>query len=341
MAEFEGFEIKADAADFTRYAMQPDDKARFVDPGSMLKKMVTMGGDPNDLPGLRLPFDGIGRMVRFPPGQVTLWGGYTHHGKTKFLKQVMLEAMSMGEAVCIASMEESPEETLYDMACCALQWSHPSEDALDIFCTWASKKLWLYNQQRMISPDRLIGVANYAAVELGCKHFVTDSLMRLEIPGDDYEKQRVFGNAIGQHARAHGYHHHVVAHVRKGEERKLPNQYDIKGTGDLVNQADRVILVWRNKIKPAERGEDDIKSDAVIIVDKQRGRPDWLGKIGLDYDRRTCQFIRVENGNRDPRHFFPLTKEAFYKSEKARVQEERERLKRDAVMDDLLDESHG
>jgi twinkle protein len=312
MAGFEtkkvaAFEVKKDDIDFSRYMLLPEDPARIVptDTPGMLDELCDLSFGKKSKEGMRLPWPKYHDEVRFQPGKVSLWGGYTHHGKTHVLKQLMLSGIASGtERVCIASMEETPSEALFDIACMALQDRNPPRDALDVFLGWTQGKLFFFDWQALIEPGRILGVANYAATELKCTQFVADSLMRLDIEGDDYEAQRVFGNLMGLHARRSNLHLHLVAHVRKGDEAKIPNLYDTKGAGDLVNQVDKVFLTWRNKKPRADREKGkDIMADGVLVVDKQRGRPNWIGRIPTYYHYPSTQLVTGEAEG--PRSFIP------------------------------------
>lgn len=302
-----GFEVKKDDIDFSRYMLLPDDPGRIVSPDSpgMLEELCDMSFGKRATEGMRLPWPKWRENVRFQPGKVSLWGGYTHHGKTAILKQLMLSGIASGaQRVCIASMEETPSEALFDMACMALHSQNPDRDSLDVFLGWAQGKLYFFDWQSLIDPNRIIAVANYAAKELGCTQFVADSLMRLDIEGDDYEAQRVFGNLLGVHTRNSQLHYHLVAHVRKGDEGKIPNLYEVKGAGDLVNQVDKVFLTWRNKKPYSERVPNkDVMADGVLVVDKQRGRPNWIGKIGLHYHYASTQLLTSHT--EEPIRFIP------------------------------------
>lgn len=294
MAEFE---IKTDDIDFARYMMLADDPGRILstDSPGMLDAMCELSFGKKSSEGLRLPWEKMRDDVRFQPGKVSLWSGYTHHAKTHLLKQVMLHGIATGERVCIASLEETPDELLFDMACMAMHTRTPTRDESDVFLAWAKGKLYVYDWQALIEPNRIIGVMNYAARELRCTHFVADSLMRMDIEGDDYDQQRKFGNLLGLHARRSKVHAHLVAHVRKGDEDRIPNLYDVKGAGDLVNQVDKVFICWRNKKpKSARVPNKDVMADNVLLVDKQRGRPNWIGRIGLHYHYESTQLVPGE-----------------------------------------------
>jgi twinkle protein len=292
MAGFEGFEIADDDIDFTKYAMQPDDKTRFLRPRDVEQEIRDLSYGKLARSGLTLPWSRWHNNVRFPRGQVTIWGGFTHHGKTHMLKQLMCWAIKHNEPVAIASFEERPGVTLFHLCRIATQSRQPNEEEIDLFCHWARNNLWIYNQKRIVTPERIIGVMNYAARELGCYHFVIDSLMRLDIDLEDQERVKMFANALGLHAEQSNIHCHLVAHVMKGDQTKLPDLYAIKGPGYLCDQADRVILVWRNKVPKHERNPDKhYRTDAILNVDKQRGDPDWIGPIGLDYHHESTQLV--------------------------------------------------
>ena len=64
---------------------------------------------------------------------------------------------------------------------------------------------------------------------------------------------------------------HLVAHARKGQdESKAPRKMDVKGSGNIVNQADNVFSVWRNKPKEEADCPPETDPDAILYVDKQR-----------------------------------------------------------------------
>jgi twinkle protein len=291
MAGF-NFDISDDQVDFTTFAVQPDDLRRFVKPEDVVNEVCELSFGQQATTGLTLPWERHHDKVRFQRGKWTIWGGYTHHGKTHVLKQLMAYAMKCNEPVTIASFEETPAEILFDMCCIVTQQRNPDREAIEVFCKWAQRRLWIYDQKRLVTPERVIGVMNYAAQKLGVHHFVIDSLMRLDLNLEDQEATKVFGNMLGMHTELSNVHCHLVAHQRKGDETKLGNIYDIKGAAELIGQCDKSILVWRNKVPRNEREPGKhMRDDAVLIVDKQRGRPNWIGKIGLNYHFPSTQLI--------------------------------------------------
>lgn len=267
--------------------IHPEEKDRLLTPSDLEESVFDFMHKRADGEGFSLPWEKAANKVRFQPGKVTAWTGITHHGKTMLLKQLMQVAMKQGDRVAIASFEEDPTETMSDMVQQGAHCEKPTREYVKQWARWASQKLVLYDRQSMIKPEMLVGVANYCAATFGTTHFVIDSLMRLDLKGDDYDAQRQLFNLLGAAGKASRVHFHVVCHARKGNDEEKPlSIMDIKGSGDLINQADKIIQVWRNKNKAAPTDPDGL-----VIVHKQRGTPNWLGQIGVWHDAASRQFL--------------------------------------------------
>jgi hypothetical protein len=113
---------------------------------------------------------------------------------------------------------------------------------------------------------------------------------------DDYNQHREFVNLLMLHAKINQVHIHVVAHQRKrdGKNKDAPGDgEDIKGSGDIVNQMHKTAIMWRNRKPRHERegGAGGSDPDALLIIEKQRGRPNWVGPIRLWHDQQSGQFL--------------------------------------------------
>jgi twinkle protein len=277
--------------DWDQYALTDDDRARVVAPLTLVQRAHQVITGVGEFEGAPLPWAKVAGQVRLRKGKVSVWAGITHHGKTQMLKQVCLHLMALGETVCTASLEELPEVTFADMGQQALGVSASDMEWLDVFGGWCTGKLWLYDQQGMVSADRILALMAYAAKAKGCTHFVIDSLMRLGVASDDYEAQRIFFNRVTAHAKLLNIHVHVVCHMRKqGDESQVPNLFDVRGAAAITEQADNVFVVWRDK----REGRASHEPAALLVVEKQRGRPNWLGRIKLWHEPHTGQFIGHE-----------------------------------------------
>ena len=232
---------------------------------------------------LTLPWNEAHDSVRFLPGKTTIWSGPTFSGKTQFLRQLMLWALKGDQRVFFASLEEEPVEVYREFISTCAHRRDPSRQFIE-WCldTW-DQRLFVFDSTEMISPERLLGLAQFAAKKYGITHVVIDSLMRLSLRMDDYEGQRQMGNLISRVARLAGVHIHLVAHPRKTlNSRQSMDLYDIRGAQDIIAQADLVVTLER------KHGEDR-QCDAELTVWKQRGDINWIGTMRLHYDRPSRQ----------------------------------------------------
>lgn len=285
--------IRETPIEWGKYVLSEDDLQRFVDPTTLVSAISDVLHARGAREGVPLPWVGLESRVRFKPGKLSLWAGINFHGKTAMLKLLALHLVRAGQKVCIASLEESPEETMADM----VQFAVPdtdvreSDDWIDVVTGFVSGKLWLYNQTRMMDTQRVLALIAYAAREKGCTHFILDSLMRTGIAQDDYEGQRVFVNHLTNYGRQLGIHIHLVHHIVKVDESSVPGRDAIRGSGAITDQADHVFIVWRD----VKEVKDFDAPDGLLVVAKNRGlRPaNWIGKIQL-HMHSSGQFLRAK-----------------------------------------------
>lgn len=288
--------------DWDRYVLTEDDVQRFVDPSTLVARVSDVLHARGARAGIGLPWPDVAERVRIRRGKLALWAGINFHGKTAMLKQLALHMVSSGEKVCIASLEEEPEETLADMVRMALPNTDvcESDDWIDVVGGWLSGKLWLYNQTRMMDPQRILALMAYAAKEKGCTHFILDSLMRTGIAQDDYDGQRVFANQLDNYGRMLSMGVHLVHHIVKVDERQVPGRESIRGSGALVDNCSQTFIVWRDTNE--DKGFE--APDGLLIVAKNRGiRPaNWVGKLQM-FMHPSGQFLRTKYAK--PLQFIP------------------------------------
>jgi twinkle protein len=252
------------------------------------KREMLLGAESE--PGLMLPWQKTNGKVLLRPGKLSIWAGWSRHGKTQMLKQVMLHGVKESERILFASMEEEVTEVWKDMAQIACLTREPRLQDLDKFVEFITGKMWLYDQQGMVEPRRMLAVIRYAAKELKVTHVVIDSLMMLAVNRDDYDAQSRFVGELKATAKDTGAHVHLVAHMRKregkGGEDSPGSLHDVSGGHEIGSMADSVFIVWRD----LERA-DPAKSDVILKVDKQRGRVNWRGKIMLNSHEVSRQFV--------------------------------------------------
>ena len=242
----------------------------------------------------------------FRPGEVTLWAGSNGGGKSLITGQVALSLVQQGQTICIASFEMKPKRSVQRML---RQFSGQNLDqivgnraeklstVLDSFKTFASTKLWFFDQQGSTTAKMVLAMTRYCGTILGVQHVFIDSLMKCVAGEDDYNGQKAFVDQITALARDLNIHVHLVHHIRKsGTEEALPNKFDIKGTGSITDQVDNVLLVWRNKKKEHERSlgkdVDPLVPDCMLMCEKQRNgeSEDWFH---LFFHRDSQQFVEA------------------------------------------------
>lgn len=282
--------IRGEEIDWERW-LSPDDHTRIIPAEALAErgKAAMLLGDEAE-PGLTLPWEKTKSKVLIRPGKLCVWAGWSRHGKTQFIKQLMLHGISNDEKPLIASMEEEVLEVWKDMAWIACGERQPAVKEVDRFVSFVGGKLWLYDQQGQINPKRMIAVIRYAASELKITQAVVDSLMMLALDRDDYEAQARFVGELKTVAKDTGVTVHLIAHMRKrdgkGGDESPGTLHDISGGHEIGSKADYVFIVWRDVQR-----KDSTTPAAILKVEKQRGRVNWLGTVGLNFHERSRQFV--------------------------------------------------
>lgn len=300
--------IIKDDIDFRLWERESDAKRNVKGVGVWVDELIHRLRNPDRTPKVYLPWEKARDLFNFRPGEVTIWSGQNGHGKTGLVSQVMLSMLGQEQKVCVASFEMKPHTTLSLMARMyagtnpyspEYQQGDGTEALVAIyeeFKGWADGRLWLYDQQGTADSANVIGMARYAAKELGCTQICIDNLAKCVRDEDDFNGQKRFIDELTALARDNAIHVHIVHHTRKpANENHIPDKHDNKGSGSITDQVDNVMIIWRNKAK-----EDDVKAgkrtspklvepDAYLLCRKQRNGDDEP-TIGLWFDRDSKQF---------------------------------------------------
>lgn len=284
-----------DDINFELYMQSTEAAHKLIPAGAYAEEVADYLENGLQLTGARLPWRKTWGLIRFRPGEVTLWSGMNGHGKSLALGQAAAGFVCQKEPVCIASFEMRPVVTLARMARQSLAARQPEREAvLEMHEIW-SNWLHLYDQQGQVHADKILAVMRFAAQELRCKHFVLDSFMKCGLAEEDLTAQKLFIDAICTVARDTGMHVHLVAHSRKArDETEPPGKMDVKGSGSITDQVDNVVIWWRNKTKEAalQNGKpaDRNAPDAVMLIEKQRNG-EYEGKVYTWFDQESLQFL--------------------------------------------------
>ena len=296
-----------DTIDWSQYEAETEETSKVKPAADFLAAMIDMVGKPRGREiGAKMPWEKTHNVFAFRPGEVTLWGGVNGHGKSAISGMAGLSIMAQNEKVGIASFEMKPMKTLDRMtrqqAGQDLDCSMHPEDApvireiLDDFRAFTSDKLWFYDQQGTVTPQKIVAVVRYMCKVLGIKHVFVDSLMKCVKDDDDYNGQKHVVDEFCAIAKDYDAHIHLVHHLRKGnKESDLPDKSDVKGAGSIVDQVDNLLLVWRNKPKEDElaagKYEKAEEPDSVVFCKKQRNGTGWEGPIRLWFHKPSMQYV--------------------------------------------------
>jgi twinkle protein len=307
--------IKSDSIDVEKYLHSNDVTLKVKQARDFLDSIKESYLSTNRDAKILLPWTNTHNSFAFRPGEVTVYAGSNGGGKSLLTGQIALHLVKQKQKVVIASFEMKPQKTLERML---RQFSgefidDPLVSDREAYITkiltrmdkFTVDHLYLYDQQGTTSPDKVIAMARYCAVELGVQHIFIDSLMKCVKNEDDFNGQKGFIDELTALARDHNVHIHLVHHIRKqASDEVTPNKNDLKGSGSISDQVDNVFLVWRNKKKENQRnrGEtvDESQGDTFLMNEKQRNgeAQEWYQ---LWYHQASQQF--VESAGSRPQDF--------------------------------------
>jgi len=248
--------------------------------------------------GLELPFKKTVDDFKIRMGEITLLTGYSGHGKSAWLNQVMLGLMKQ-EKTMIASFEMLPKATLGRM-CQQTGEAMPNYEYIKDFLSKLEHNLYLYDPEGETTSEKVLEVIYYCAEKLGVKLMVIDSLMKCGINEDDLNKQKSFANKLAVASRDLGIHIFIVAHSRKtANEHDNASKFDVAGSANLTNLVDNVISVHRNKKREEEVLNGSLDTEimnqppsAVYLLKQRHGRGIET-KWGFGFKPETFQYTEI------------------------------------------------
>ncbi len=239
--------------------------------------------------GNSLPWKGFNGLFELRPAEMTLWAGFKGHGKSLLASQVLEHLIRDGQKVFIISPEFPPHRVLFRMMVQGLDTRYPAPEMLDNWIKKLSKQLWIYDQQKSLSPRDVPALCRYAIQTFGVNHILIDSLMKCGVSPEDYGEQKKLVDTIQQVAHNTNAHIHLIAHLRKGKsDEEIGGLHDVKGASEIADLCENVIIVWRNKKQEIAQTKNE--PDAVIKVEAQRNGDGWIGKRLLSYNQHGMKF---------------------------------------------------
>jgi twinkle protein len=238
-------------------------------------------GDPAARRGIPLPFGNHPFHLRW--NEWTAITGQNGAGKSQVLGFLTVYLRKLGYVSTVASMEVPVVQTLEFYIAQATGKQLPPRSEAEAALDWLAGGLWFFDFVGEASLDEMLAAFRYAYRRYGCRFFIIDSWMKLKgIKSDDYEAQGLACNMFSDFVRDCDVHLFVVAHPRKlKNEIERVGKMDVKGSGELTDQAHNVIVTSRNKAKEANI-EKQIKfhEDEAKITATKRKTPDaWLSVV--------------------------------------------------------------
>ena len=243
-------------------------------------------------------------------GQLSVWTGITGSGKSTFLGQEMLAAVSQKIPVMAYSGElpgavfryilelqiAGPDGVVSDTDMAGRQTYKVKPDLWRDVRDWYAPYFYLLDSFGGVSAEALLEVFEYAARRHDCKVFLVDNLMTTRFEGnkdDFYRKQSELIGRLKDFAHEFNVHVHIVAHPRKVEGKIT--KFDISGSLDIANRPDNIFSVHR--VGEKEKEDMDNWTNLVsILKDRSGGLQDT--QIGLLFETRCRRFYRETAGFR-------------------------------------------
>ena len=204
-----------------------------------------------DMMGSETPWD-VDWRIR--PGEVTIWTGWSGHGKSHLLNQVLLhDFATTASRILVASFEMPVSQSIAQLSRMANARRIDDRKAADSVCAYLGQGFWFYDVFGVKPWREFMPLFAYAVRRYGIRRIVVDSLLRCGVAEDDYEGQKTFVSALVSFAAEHNVHIHLVAHSRKkDDESKPPGKLDIRGAAAITDLVHNGWSVWRNKEKESQ-----------------------------------------------------------------------------------------
>lgn len=242
------------------------------------------------------------QLYGFIDGSLNIWTAFSGVGKTTLISQCcVLEAIDKGENVFWFNAESTTAQMLNWILSQAAGRQHmveykrndgfsyykPTTQAIEEIKKYYMNKIFVYDNLLLSSAKDVLDKMKYMYKKKGTKVFVLDNWLCLNFRGvSDAEITGIqvdFMNELIHFAKKNELEIHLVAHPRKPQANMPLTEYDILGSSNIVNMADRIYgleKVWDDDLKNAGFDRQfTIFKDRILGVKGQR--------IGLKYDRVT------------------------------------------------------
>jgi twinkle protein len=257
-------------------------------------EVIELFEHPERLHGLSYPWEQLNDILRGRrDGECTILSGRNSSGKTTWLNQVIIHFLKKDYPTLIASLEIPARRYLRWMILNILGSQSPDISEVKKTMEWIGKNLYILDVYGAITPHDLLDTYEFAARKYGIRNFVIDSLLKIEFPGinDNKEQKDFVNNCIDKLCKYHNGHVFLVAHPRKGmKDGDTPDKVDIEGSGAISNLPDNILVMRRTS--PEEKKLKPDLADNILYVKKNREWGDE-GWVNFFFDSTTKKFSEV------------------------------------------------
>lgn len=228
---------------------------------AIFKKMFPSDGD-----AAGYEVHGLGDQLRWRLAEWTVVTGYEKSGKTTWLNHQVIDLGNKGVRACVASLEVKPEMTYYTMFRQAMACRRPEtmpdlEPDVERFerCVrWMDERIYCYKKVGFSKLSDVLDLFAYCARRYGCRVFIIDSLMMLQVElkngQNSNDREKEMAQRIKIFCEEYDAHVFLVAHAKKaqddkGQHRKPVRPQDVRGAGEIVNLAFNIVAIHLNDEK--------------------------------------------------------------------------------------------
>jgi twinkle protein len=232
--------------------------AEIVDPTSMKESVRSymrgdhlIGGDPFFLPDFNM---------NFRKHEITLWFGFSFHGKSQAVQNQIASLAANGKLSCVASFEQPAELTFSQILTNLTAYPNlPYTDEYDKAYDYLGKHVFMYKSMEKADPKHMVNTFIHAHKRYGVDTFVIDNVMTMSIDRGDNTAQADAMDLLRVFVAKYPVHLHVVAHPRKPPENtgKPPGMAEIRGASEWGDMPHSIITVWRDMAKAERLAEMD------------------------------------------------------------------------------------
>ncbi len=220
-------------------------------------------------------------------GQLVVWTGYNGSGKSTLLSNVILNGLETAKTFAYSGelpkedfkewtdLQLSGKKYLSAYTCSIKKQSIaiPDPRYYNLLDGFYKDNLFLFDSEDYATDKEVLKAMEYMAKREGVKVFLIDNLMTVPAEGRDDENAKVsrFIIKLKKFARKFGAVVHLVAHPKKPAMGQTKvTKYDVSGTANISNLADRVIGVHRLTNKDKQDNEEYNGYSSLMTVFKDR-----------------------------------------------------------------------